>query len=336
VGFQLSYGAVISIMLFSKPIAQLIPIKNKIVWGIWNLCAVSISAQLLTLPLILYHFHQVPTLFLITNIVAVPLSGIILYVELVLLILSFISPIALFVGKTISLLLWIMNAFIRIVNNIPMSVISGIEISLIQSMLLYLVLISSIVWVVDSRRKWFIYGLVLLFVFFGLNSSDVVTKQHQHKLVVYNISKHTAIDIMDGINCTFIGDSMVNKDQSLYNFHIKPCRTLYRTQVVDTLPSIAVYDNFIQFNNKKVMVLDKPLPHNLQPKQKIKVDVVVITKNPKMYVTQLVQYFDCNQLVFDATNPFWKVNYWKQDAQKLHIPYYDIREQGAFVMDLDK
>jgi len=335
VGFQLSYGAVISIMLFSKPIAQLIPIKNKILWGIWNLCAVSISAQILTLPLILYHFHQVPTLFLITNIVAVPLSGIILYVELVLLILSFISPFALFIGRIISFLLWIMNEFIRIVNNIPLSVISGIEISLIQTLLLYLVLISLIVWIVDSRKKWFINSLMLLFVFFEFGSYDIMKKQHQHKLVVYNISKHTAIDVIDGTNCTFIGDSVVNKDQSLYNFHIKPCRTLYRTQVADSLPSIAVYDNFIQFNNKKVTVLDKPLPHNLQPTQKIKVDVVVITKNPKIYVNQLLKYFDCNQLVFDATNPFWKVNYWKQDAQKLHIPYYDIREQGAFVMDLD-
>jgi ComEC/Rec2-related protein len=49
VGFQLSYVAVLSIMIFMKPIYNLFFIKNKILDFIWKLNAVSIAAQLLTL-----------------------------------------------------------------------------------------------------------------------------------------------------------------------------------------------------------------------------------------------------------------------------------------------
>src|SRR5690349_21680410 len=75
VGFQLSYVAVLSIVIFMKPIYNLFYIKNKILDSIWKLNAVSIAAQLLTTPFSIYHFHQFPDFFLLTNFVAVPLSS---------------------------------------------------------------------------------------------------------------------------------------------------------------------------------------------------------------------------------------------------------------------
>ncbi|MGZ8537848.1 MAG: ComEC/Rec2 family competence protein, partial [Flavisolibacter sp.] len=84
VGFQLSYTAVISIVAFFRPIYNWLYCKNKLLDMVWKLNAVTISAQLLTLPISMYHFHQVPTLFLFTNLVAVPLSSVILFGEIAL------------------------------------------------------------------------------------------------------------------------------------------------------------------------------------------------------------------------------------------------------------
>jgi competence protein ComEC len=76
VGFQLSYTAVLSIVLFMKPVYQWLYFKNKLLNAIWQLNAITLAAQVLTLPVILYYFHQFPNLFLFTNFVAVPLIGI--------------------------------------------------------------------------------------------------------------------------------------------------------------------------------------------------------------------------------------------------------------------
>src|SRR5687768_6344957 len=112
VGFQLSYAAVISIVAFFRSVYNWFYCRNKLVDMVWKLNAVTISAQLLTLPVSVYHFHQVPTLFLFTNLVAVPLSSAILFGEIILCIVSFIEPVAKILGSLIQWLIWLMNSYI--------------------------------------------------------------------------------------------------------------------------------------------------------------------------------------------------------------------------------
>ena len=69
VGFQLSYLAVTGIVIFQKPIYNLVYIKNKWVNKIWEMVAITMAAQILTFPVCIYYFHQFPNLFLITNLI---------------------------------------------------------------------------------------------------------------------------------------------------------------------------------------------------------------------------------------------------------------------------
>lgn len=82
VGFQLSYAAVAGIILWNRPLQQLLPISNQwYLWlpqKVWQLICLSTAAQLAALPLVLYHFHQFPLYFLIANLTVVPFAGILL------------------------------------------------------------------------------------------------------------------------------------------------------------------------------------------------------------------------------------------------------------------
>ena len=77
-GFQLSYAAVLSLRLFSKPVKDLIPLQNKFLAALWDAGSVSIAAQILTTPVSIFYFHRFPSYFLIANLLAVPLSSAIL------------------------------------------------------------------------------------------------------------------------------------------------------------------------------------------------------------------------------------------------------------------
>ena len=68
VGFQLSYAAVLSIVIFQRPIYNIFYCKNKLLDHVWKLNAVTLAAQLLTTPLSIYHFHQFPCYFFLTNL----------------------------------------------------------------------------------------------------------------------------------------------------------------------------------------------------------------------------------------------------------------------------
>ena len=89
VGFQLSYAAVAGIMLWHRPLQQLLPIQPK--WYLWlplkawQLICLSTAAQMATLPLMLYHFHKFPLYFLIANLTVVPFAGVLLATVLLML-----------------------------------------------------------------------------------------------------------------------------------------------------------------------------------------------------------------------------------------------------------
>ena len=78
VGFQLSYAAVFFIMWLYPKIENLWLPKSKILRYYWQLICVSLAAQVGVLPLSLYYFHQFPGLFLLANMVVLPILGFIL------------------------------------------------------------------------------------------------------------------------------------------------------------------------------------------------------------------------------------------------------------------
>src|SRR5215210_3749403 len=79
-GFQLSVAAVFGILLLRKPLQAFI--KRTILRlfkeppeMISNLVAVSLAAQIATTPIIATSFEEVSVIGVLTNLVAVPLSG---------------------------------------------------------------------------------------------------------------------------------------------------------------------------------------------------------------------------------------------------------------------
>ncbi len=75
IGFQLSFLAVLGIIVFYKPIERLWSPGSRILRGIWSLAVVSISAQILTTPLSLHLFKAFPIWFLPANIIVVTAVG---------------------------------------------------------------------------------------------------------------------------------------------------------------------------------------------------------------------------------------------------------------------
>lgn len=75
VGFQLSFAAVFGIFWFNKPILKYLPKpKNKFQNGMLNVFSISIAAQIATLPLVIFYFHQYSFISIIANLVVIPFS----------------------------------------------------------------------------------------------------------------------------------------------------------------------------------------------------------------------------------------------------------------------
>ena len=333
VGFQLSYTAVLSIVIFMRPIYNLFYTKNKIIDFFWKLNAVTLAAQVLTVPVSIYHFHQFPVYFFITNFIAVPLSSVILIGEIILCVISFLPTLALFIGEIVSWLIWLMNICVERVEAIPYSLWDSLQINVTQAFLIIVAAAAASYWLMEKSKQGFIIVLVVLLIFFTLRTYSIINVNRQQKLIVYNISQKQAIDIIDGQDYLFVGDSSLRADDFVRNFHLKPARILYRLSPVDHISDLSINKNFISYKSKRILLLNNSVFYSPAPAMQT-IDLLIISQNPKINFSKLSKAFEIKQVVFDGTLSPWKVNSWKKDCDSLHIPYYDVVTHGAFVMNL--
>jgi len=334
VGFQLSYAAVLSIVLFFQPIYRWFYIKNKILDFIWKLNAVTIAAQILTIPVSIYHFHQFPNYFLLTNFLAVPLSSLILIGEILLCAFASLPVVADFLGKILYQMIDAMNLWVERIDNLPFAILDNIQISIPQAVLLLATAAGIGYWLMEKRKTGLQLGLAALLLFTLIRSFSFFKAQQQEKIIVYNIPGHSGIDFVKGRTYYFTGDSSLLLDDFLRNFHIKPSRIRYRVFPGNDTNLIIKKGNFFQFENKKIAVLR----HSLKSEKagtRIPVDLLVLSGNPRIYFSDLIHWLDIKQVVFDGSNAAWKLYFWKKDCDSLKIPYHDVSENGAFVMTLN-
>jgi competence protein ComEC len=334
VGFQLSYLAVLGIVIFQKPMYKCFYIKNKWVDKTWQLISVSTAAQLLTFPVCIYYFHQFPNLFLISNLIAVPLSAIILYTEIALITFSWIPFVGNWLGKLVTGLVWVMNKIIRWINDLSFALWDKIPATVFSTWLLYAIVIFCSAWLIQKNKKYFQLAMFCLFVFVLLHTFYAWQLEKQQKLIVYNVPRYQAIDFVNGRRYQFIGDSILLEDGLLQNFHLKPGRIAQQLDNrTDSLITVFKQGMFYQFNNKRIGIVSKPITAT-GIEQKIELDLLVISKNPKLSIADLTKIFKCKQFVFDASNPAWKIENWIAECKALRVNFYSIPVNGAFVYNV--
>lgn len=334
VGFQLSYAAVLSIIIFMRPIYNWFYIKNKLLDFIWKLNAVTLAAQIFTVPLSIYHFHQFPNLFLLTNFLAVPLSSAILLGEILLCVLAIVPAAASLFGKLLSWLIWVMNTYIERIEAIRFSLWDGLQISIIQTILLLLFAIGISYWLMERSGRSLKLALVALLCFVVIRSVSFIQSNQQQKIIVYNVPQKTAIDFVNGRNYVFVGADDLFVDDFARNFHLKPSRILYRINESPGLDELVRSENHFTYKGKNILLLAETTTFDTTSTKPV-IDLLVVAKNPKLYMKKITAALDIRQVVFDGSAPAWKTKYWKKDCDSLKIPWHDVTTQGAFVMKVN-
>ena len=163
IGFQLSFAAVWSILVFYPPLYRRFYFRYKVVDWFWQLVSVTLAAQVLTFPLCVYHFHQFPTWFLAANLVAVPLSNFILLGEIGLCLLSEWSSGADMIGQILSQAIQWMNQWVGMVNQWPYAIWAPLSLTVTQTILIYgLWIIPFLSCTLAQKIRLLLLGLLLI------------------------------------------------------------------------------------------------------------------------------------------------------------------------------
>lgn len=136
-GFQLSFVAVAGIS-YLYPVLYKFLATDNIIWNyVWGLTAVSVAAQISTLPIIMFYFKTVPLYGLLANVPAILLATVIISLSMLVVIIPF-SPVIVLVSYIYDALSGMLLKILSFISQLPMSTVS-FELTLAQLLTVYLV-----------------------------------------------------------------------------------------------------------------------------------------------------------------------------------------------------
>jgi len=343
VGFQLSYLAVAGIVMLQRNIYNLWLPENRLLDQIWQLVAVSIAAQMTTFPLSLFYFHQFPNYFLITNLIAIPLSSLVIYSGMLVLLMSPIAWLSHFFSHLMVWLLTALNFIVKYIEELPFAMFQHVFISRAEMFLCYLIIFSLVVYFSVFQKIYFRLALAGLFVLIFSLFIRTVQQTNQQKFIVYSVKKSSAFDFIDGKQHLFLTDTSLFSDDKALSFNIQNnwfalgLRKHYALPFSDnqqlTINHIFKKGHFVQLGDQRFAIID-PSFHKIAIPCKLKVNYLIVSHNPEFKISDLLHQYDPGMVIFDSSNPLYKIKKWQQECQHLGLPSYSVPESGAFVKDI--
>ena len=341
VGFQLSYVAVIGIVVLQVPISKVIYSKYKIVNKIWEITSVTIAAQIATAPFTIYYFHQFPIYFWLSNLFMTPISSVVIMGGMIMLLIFFIPYVNVAVAWIVSKMIYVMNFGVSWIESLPYSIIKGLYVNDIQFVVLLITLLLLLL-LIECKDIKMLLSIMIMSCIFLIVNMDINLKRHKQKeLVIYSINNMTAIDFINGGEHLILSDSIFINDKSAFscnieNFLVK--KGLYHAGKNKLLHEdfdenfVKKRKNVVTFDEKLIGLSDGSVFSREELSYKIPLDYMLVYGRKRQTLSYLLNVYNFDYLIIDGSVPYYLTSRLIDEADTLRIKYHNIREDGAFLM----
>ncbi|OGS74232.1 MAG: hypothetical protein A3F91_04035 [Flavobacteria bacterium RIFCSPLOWO2_12_FULL_35_11] len=324
VGFQLSYLAVFSIVWIQPKLHNLWKPKFWFLDKIWQLITVSAAAQIGVLPLSLYYFHQFPGLFFVSNLVIIPVLGIVLTAGIVIIILSVLQIAPQLLVDAFIFVIRQMNHFVAWVANQEYFIIQQISMSFLLMVALYALLFFGLKW--TEKKVFYRFAMVLISVVF-VQTVFIFEKykaQSANEFIVFNESKASTVGKRNGNEIRF--DTSVDSLKTNTNF-----KTAYLVGAgLDEMLTSGKIKNLYMFNNETILIVDSLGIYRLHS---VKPTIVILRQSPKINLERLLKYLNPKIIIADGSNYKSYLKDWEKTCLKNKTPFHNTLQKGAFILN---
>ena len=337
IGFQLSYVAVVGIVLLQKPIYNLIFVNNKLLDKVWEITAVSLAAQIATMPFAVYYFKQFTPYFGLSNLFMTPLSFLVILSGMLLLVFSWVPMLNALLGKVVWFLLRMMNLSVAWIERLPGSLLKGLYMDDIQFALSLLLLLLLLLFVNLKKKRMMMELLAVSVAFVMAMAWRSQHLSHQSQFLVYSLKGHTAIAIVDGFSQVILCDEGLPAEVSSIDYSLKGhwARDQLNMNPVCYLLSEDVHHamvnkrrHLISAQGVLLALWDPSLALN-ERSHGIVVDYVMVREKQKPELQRVINTYQIGMLIIDGSVPEYLAKEWINQAETLGIPFKDLKN-GAF------
>ena len=335
-GFQLSYSAVLGIVIFQPFIAGWWTPPWKIISRGWELTAVSVSAQIGTLPLSLLYFQQFPNYFILTNLVVIPLTAVVIYAGLVMTVLSLtgiaFAPLAL----VFQCLLRFLRHFIGFISQLPGSVTGFLWPDIFSALILFIIIFLLALFVLSGNKRALVMALITVVVLAGSLTCRKYENLARSEWMVFSTNRGWLVSATGGGEQVFLADSTAVSDtwtRSVMLSHRHyglPARILLAGDHYSN-GSVTVAGDHCFAGSSSLVILSKNNERaSFIPNQRI--DHLVVTSGVSTGALGSTGGFGIKNVVLLREMKRWERDQWKEWCNDRGISVHDIREKGAFLV----
>lgn len=340
IGFQLSYAAVIGIVVLQKPIYNLFYVSNKILDRIWEITTVAIAAQIVTSPLAIFYFNQFPIYFWLSNLLLTPISFIVIMSGMLLLIAHWVPILSWILGVVFKSSVVLMNWVVEHVEGLPYSVINNLYISSIEFILLMAMILVVLVMVRTKNKRLIVASLSLLLLFMSCYTVRKVSSYGEVSMTIYHVRKHTVVDFVWPEHHVLMADSSFFEDQRAFDYSVK--RSWTKKQLSPKLECVG-FDmdsdggllhkkgDLVAFGPLLMALWDGSMTYDDTLDYRIKVDFVMVRSACKPDLNAVLYVYDPSFLILDGSVPYYYKNIWEEAAKEAEIPIYSTHDDGALM-----
>ena len=344
IGFQLSYAAVVGIVVLQRPIYHLFYLRNKLLDKAWEITAVALAAQAATMPFTLFYYQQFSTYFWLSNLFMTPISFCVVIGGMLLLTVSWIPYINTGLGFLVWGVLFVMNQLVSWIERLPYSIVKGLYVSQLEFALLLLSFLLLLLGVAMRRKRLFIAMLASVMLFMGSITLRHYDTDSYAGMTIFSLRKHTAVDFIKNAEHVLLADSALTADKSTVDYSLMG---LWTMKNIAHSPQFIGFEedfensylkkraHFVSFGGKLLVLWNDDWAVADSLSYRLPVDYLLVTNRQKPDVQSVVNSFDVGLLLIDGSVPYYLAEKWEEQAQKLRLPYYNI-EQGAYEICLNE
>ena len=338
IGFQLSYVSVIGIVVLQRPIYNLLYVKNKLLDKVWQITALSLAAQISTVPFTLFYFQQFTSYFWLSNLLMTPLSFFVVVSGMVLLMVSWIPYLSAWLGYVVWGAVYAMNWVTGRIENISYSIIKGLYVSNFEFAVLLVALSLLMLTFLLRNRRMFIAMLAALLVVMSSVTIRLFDSEQQHGMMAFSMRNHTALDFVKGEDHILLADSALMADASTVEYSLKGA---WSKRHLSHHPRMVGMDedledrffrkksNLVSFDGKLLALWEgERFADSLSCR--FPVDYLLVRGRQKPDVQSVVNSYEIKLLLVDGTVPRYLAEKWIIQAEETGLPCYYLGD-GALV-----
>ncbi len=335
VGFQLSFLAVFGLIYYQPKIYKWRYFENKWLDKLWSTVAMSLAAQLATLPLSVYYFHQFPVYFIISNLfILIPIT-VLMYGGIAILLFK-----AYFLAPVFEWLINFTNAGLKWIANLPYAGITEIWLNSWQLLLMCIFIATITIGFNSYKAKYVLFGLAVLLVLQMSLSFQKIASAKQNEVILFSLRKNYAAAFIDGNDCILLSD--LRKDEKSFEFFVKPLLDQKHVDQIHFIKWDENYrtNNFIKqhsqliYKGKTFLLMDETFNYKkiLKP---LKFDFIWMHNSPKQKMTNLIQEIRFSKVIIDASNKDYIISKFEHQANLLNLPTYILKKRAAVTLNLN-